>query len=57
MYIHIKFLFLKLIENKKKVKKVKGMYEDYEVYDEDYVHNNVSSIIGNIFGYNRNRYK
>jgi len=31
------------------------MYEDYEVYDEDYVNNNVSSIIGNIFGYNRNR--
>ena len=33
------------------------MYEDYEVYDEAYVNNNVSSIIGNIFGYNRNRYK
>jgi len=45
------------MENKKKVKKVKGMYEDYEVYDEDYVNINVSSIIGNIFGYNRNRYR
>jgi hypothetical protein len=43
--------------NSKRVKKVKGMYEDYEVYDEAYVNNNVSSIIGNIFGYNRNRYR
>jgi len=45
------------IENKKKVKKIKGMYEDYEVYDEDYVKKNVSSIIGKFFNYNRNRYR
>lgn len=44
-------------DNRKKIKKVKGRYEDYEVYDEDYVNNNVSSIIGDIFGYNRNRYR
>jgi len=44
-------------DNKGKVKKVKGRYEDYEVYDEDYVNINVSSIIGDIFGYNRHRYR
>jgi len=45
------------IEDKKKVKKIKGMFKDYEVYDEDYANNNYSSIIRSFFGYDRNRYK